>query len=175
MATLQYYYITTLSRCYPALIGWLEWLKYHQYKCVFSGCARLITAPAPRVSSLFVTTHPGPGSVYTMGLTRHWTPATVTVWPVPAEHTAGSTCREDTHIYYTHIWRALLQNALSAIPEKKKWACNAKAKFKDCVFRKELFTYEYIHVCTYLRRARFQNINSELGIGIATSIFWIGA
>ena len=48
----------------------------------------------------------------------------------------------------------------------KKWACNAHAKFKDCVLVKS-----FSHICTYLWRALFQNMISEIGTDIATLIF----
>ena len=55
---------------------------------------------------------------------------------------------------------------------KKKVLYNDNAKFMDCVFRKELFRYEYmcLHVHIY-GIDLFKNMISQLGIGIATSIF----
>ena len=52
---------------------------------------------------------------------------------------------------------------------KIKWACNANAKFIDCVLEKS-FSQVYIYICTYLWRALFQNIISEIVIDITTSI-----
>ena len=45
-------------------------------------------------------------------------------------------------------------------------------KFKDCDLVKSFaHMCVYAYICTYLRRALFQKMFSEIGIGIATSIF----
>ena len=55
----------------------------------------------------------------------------------------------------------------------RKWACNTNVKLKFCVSGKDHFTYVYMHIyiCTYLWKFLFQNVISQLGIAIATSIF----
>ena len=58
-----------------------------------------------------------------------------------------------TEVHAWNIWRALFQNAFNH--HSRKWACNAKVKFKDCVFGKELFTYAYMHIYVDIYKGLF--------------------
>ena len=68
-------------------------------------------------------------------------------------------------------------NVKSSFPKRNKhhfknWASNVNVTFIDCVLEKS-FSHIYIsiYVCIYLWRALFQNMISELSIGIANSSF----
>ena len=78
-------------------------------------------------------------------------------------------------VHLMYIRRELSNWFIVSCPKKKR-ACNANAKLTDCVLGKRFrHMLIYVCICTYLRRPLFQNITSKLGIGIATSMFWIGA
>ena len=82
---------------------------------------------------------------------------------MPMQHSEILFCKRALH-KYLHM--------KSSFPKRvkrhfRKCACNANAKFKECVLVKG---FSHIYVLIY-KRALFQNMISELDIGIETSIF----
>ena len=64
----------------------------------------------------------------------------------------------------------------------RKWACNVNAKLIDYACEKSFSHRCHMHIYVHIYQALFQNMVSNLGVGIANSIFglaliafWIGA